>query len=205
MSPAHNRALRCRRAQGPRHSLTRRGPGEAHSRCRVRPRRPATACDHLSNWWCASSVSSRGRKASFSSISHVALAVPSESAAMMPVTRHMEGDMRQLLAIIFGMALAAVSLGAVLAADTVELVSLWNPTGALPDGCSPALTGRGGPVKWVIVDTELDGPRGVAEVSADPTDYRFPLCIADGVAFSALGNVDASVRFRPVAGKVDQA
>ena len=113
--------------------------------------------------------------------------------------------MQRLLAIIFGMALAAVSLGVVLAADTVELVSVWNPTGALPDGCTPALTGRGDPVKWVIVDTEPDGPRGVAEVSADPTDYRFPLCIADGVAFSALGNVDASVRFRAVAGKVDQA
>jgi len=124
---------------------------------------------------------------------------------MMPVTQHMEGDMQRLLAIIFGMALAAVSLGVVLAADTVELVSVWNPTGALPDGCTPALTGRGDPVKWVIVDTEPDGPRGVAEVSADPTDYRFPLCIADGVAFSALGNVDASVRFRAVAGKVDQA
>jgi hypothetical protein len=124
---------------------------------------------------------------------------------MMPVTRHMEGDMQRLLAIIFGMVLTAVSLGVVLAADTVELVSVWNPTGALPDGCTPALTGRGGPVKWVIVDTEPDGPRGVAEVSADPTDYRFPLCIADGVAFSSLGNVDASVRFRAVAGKVDQA
>jgi hypothetical protein len=116
-----------------------------------------------------------------------------------------EADMQRLVAIIFGMALAAVSLGVVLAADTVELVSVWNPTGALPDGCTPALTGRGGAVKWVIIDSEPDGPRGVAEVSADPTDDRFPLCIADGVAFSSLANVDASVRLRPVTGKADQA
>src|SRR5260221_3408617 len=121
--------------------------------------------------------------------------------------------MRRLLAFIFAMALAAVSLGVVLtasvgvvrAADTVELVSVWNPVGALPDGCSSALTGGGGLPKWVNIDASSDGTRGVSEVSADPTDYRFPLCIVDGPAFAALGNVDASVRFRAVAGKVDQA
>ena len=113
--------------------------------------------------------------------------------------------MQRVLAFIFAMALAAVSLGVVLAAGTVELVSEWNPPGALPDGCSPALTGGGPPTKWVNIDANPDGTRGVSEVSADPTDYRFPLCIVDGQAFAALGNVDASVRFRAVAGKVDQA
>ena len=113
--------------------------------------------------------------------------------------------MQRLLPIIFGMALAAVSLGVVLAAETVELVSVWNPSGAPPDGCSPALTGGGRPPNWVNIDDNLDGTRGVAERSADPTDYRFPLCIVDGPAFAALGNLDASVRFRAVAGKVDQA
>ena len=113
--------------------------------------------------------------------------------------------MQRLLAIIFGAALAALTLGVALAGETVELVSVWNPTGALPDGCTPALTGGGGPVKWVIIDSEPDGARGVAEKSADPTDYRFPLCIVDGRAFASLANVDVSVRFRPVAGKVDQA
>ena len=42
-------------------------------------------------------------------------------------------------------------------------------------------------------------------MSRDATDYRFPLCIVEGQAFSALGNVDVSVRLRPVMGKVDQA
>ena len=54
-----------------------------------------------------------------------------------------EKDMRRLLAIFLGMGLAALSLGVVLAAETVELVSVWNPSGAPPDGCSPALTGGG--------------------------------------------------------------
>jgi hypothetical protein len=79
-----------------------------------------------------------------------------------------------------------------------------TPTGATPDGCSPALTGRGGPTKWTIIETESEA-RGVAETSADPTDYRFPLCIVDGRAFEQLANVNVSVRFRAVTGKVDQA
>ena len=45
----------------------------------------------------------------------------------------------------------------------------------------------------------------VIEESRDTTDYRFPLCIVEGKAFGTLGNVDVSVRLRPVMGKVDQA
>lgn len=121
--------------------------------------------------------------------------------------------MQRLLVFIFAMALAAVLFGVVLtvsfsvvlAAEAVELVSEWNPSGALPDGCSPALTGGGPPPKWVNIDANSDGTRGVAEMSADPTDSRFPLCIVDGRAFAALDNLDVSVRFRPVAGTVDRA
>lgn len=115
--------------------------------------------------------------------------------------------MLKLTTIVFAMILSALSLGVVLAADTVELVSVWNPVGAEPDGCAPALTGGGGPTKWRNVETDADGQPGlgVSEQSRDATDYRFPLCIVGGRAFSALGNVDVSVRLRPVMGKVDQA
>jgi hypothetical protein len=116
-----------------------------------------------------------------------------------------EKDMRRLLAIFLGMGLAALSLGVVLAAETVELVSVWNPSGAPPDGCSPALTGGGPAPKWVNLDADPDGNRGIVERSGDTTDYRFPLCIVDGPTFANLGDVDVSVRLRPVAGKVDQA
>ena len=115
--------------------------------------------------------------------------------------------MLKLTAIVLAMILSALSLGVVLAADTVELVSVWNPIGAEPDGCVPALTGGGGPPKWRNVETAADDRLGlgVSEMSRDATDYRFPLCIVEGRAFSALGDVDVSVRLRPVMGKVDQA
>jgi hypothetical protein len=69
------------------------------------------------------------------------------------------------------------------------------------------LTGGGGPPRWRNVETDADNQLGlgVVEESCDATDYRFPLCIVEGQAFSALGNVDVSVRVRPVMGKVDQA
>jgi hypothetical protein len=115
--------------------------------------------------------------------------------------------MLKLTTIVFALVLSTLSLGVVLAADTVELVSVWNPVGAEPDGCAPALTGGGGPTKWRNVQTDADDHLGlgIAEESRDATDYRFPLCIVEGPAFAALGNVDVSVRLRPVMGKVDQA
>ena len=113
--------------------------------------------------------------------------------------------MQRLLAIIFGAALAALTLGVAIAGETVELVSVWNPDGRPARRMHARADRGGGPVKWAIIDSEPDGARGVAETSADPTDYRFPLCIVDGRAFASLANVDVSVRFRPVAGKVDQA
>src|SRR5262245_44853368 len=115
--------------------------------------------------------------------------------------------MMRRITIVLATILSAFSMGIVMAADTVELVSVWNPVGATPDGCTPALTGGGGPTKWTNVETDADGQLalGVAEISRDTTDYRFPLCIVEGVRFQSLGDVDVSVRMRPLMGKVDQA
>jgi hypothetical protein len=113
--------------------------------------------------------------------------------------------MQRILTIILGVALAAAALGTAGAAEPVELASVWNPEGQTPDGCTPGLTGRGGPTKWVIVETDGEGGRAVAERSAETTDYRFPLCVVDGRAYSDLADVYVTVRFKPVAGKVDQA
>jgi 3-keto-disaccharide hydrolase len=76
--------------------------------------------------------------------------------------------------------------------------------GKTPAGFSTALTGGGGPVSWVIQDdpTAPSGRKVLAQTSADKTDYRFPLCIYD--SFTAK-DVEVSVRFKAVAGKVDQA
>jgi hypothetical protein len=76
--------------------------------------------------------------------------------------------------------------------------------GTPPPGFSTALTGGGGPVAWVVQPDPLQAGAGnvLVQTSADSTNYRFPLCIADG--FSAR-DVELSVRFAAMAGKLDRA
>lgn len=75
--------------------------------------------------------------------------------------------------------------------------------GALPAGFTAALTGGGGPVAWQVrEDASVAGGRVLAQTSADPTDARFPLCIYDRVS---ARDIDVSVRFKPVSGRVDRA
>lgn len=76
--------------------------------------------------------------------------------------------------------------------------------GKLLAGFSIALTGGGGPVAWVIQEDPTAPSRGkvLAQTSTDETSTRFPLCIYDG--FTAR-DVEVSVKFKPVSGKVDQA
>ena len=77
------------------------------------------------------------------------------------------------------------------------------PTGAVPLGFTEALTGQGGPVRWqVLEDASAPGGKVIAETSQDTADYRFPLCIYDGFTGQ---DVETSVRFKAVEGKVDQA
>jgi len=85
---------------------------------------------------------------------------------------------------------------------TIDLTSM--PSGSNPHGFTGALTGRGAAVRWQVLD-DASAPLGgkvIAETSADSTDYRFPICIYDGVTAK---NVNVSVRFKPIAGSVDQA
>jgi len=56
---------------------------------------------------------------------------------------------------------------------------------------------------WTKADsTAPSAPNVFAQTSADKTSYRFPLAIADEGSFRDL---DLSVRFKPISGKVDQA
>lgn len=77
-------------------------------------------------------------------------------------------------------------------------------TGKTPAGFSTALTGGGGPVSWVIQEdpTAPSGKKVLVQTSADETSSHFPLCVYDN--FMAK-DVEVSVKFKPVAGKVDQA
>jgi hypothetical protein len=64
-------------------------------------------------------------------------------------------------------------------------------------------TGEGDPAEWTVVsDVSAEGGRAIAQVSKDKTGYRFPLAIYK--PFSGR-DVEVSVRFKPVAGTVDQA
>ena len=64
-------------------------------------------------------------------------------------------------------------------------------------------TGEGGAAEWSLVaDASAAGGRAIAQVSKDKTNYRFPLAIYK--PFSGK-DLEVLVRFKPVAGTVDQA
>jgi 3-keto-disaccharide hydrolase len=76
--------------------------------------------------------------------------------------------------------------------------------GGAPAKFHGARTGQGAEGKWVVMadPTAPSKPNVVAQTSADTTDYRFPLLIADEGSFKDL---DLSVKFKAVAGRVDRA
>ncbi len=76
--------------------------------------------------------------------------------------------------------------------------------GQPPAGFSFGRTGSGRPGRWVVLD-EPDAPSAsnvLAQEDSDPTDYRFPIAVADA---PTLADVSVSVRCKPVTGRVDQA
>jgi hypothetical protein len=96
----------------------------------------------------------------------------------------------------------AASVG--LAQQGTTMISLEKMTvGSPPAGFDFARTGQGGPGQWAVVsDASATGGRAIEQTSTERTDYRFPLAIYTAVSAK---NADVSVRFKSVAGKVDQA
>ena len=88
------------------------------------------------------------------------------------------------------------------AAETINFDSAT--LGSLPPGWSIAMTHQGGAPKWEVVrnDTAPSKPNVLAQLSDDATGGRFPLAIYDRVS---LKDVEISVKFLPVSGRVDQA
>jgi hypothetical protein len=75
--------------------------------------------------------------------------------------------------------------------------------GTPPDGFEFARTGQGGDAQWAVVaDPTAAAGLAIEQTSTDRTDYRFPLAIHEAV--SAV-NLEAVVRFKAVAGTIDQA
>ncbi|MCW3477849.1 hypothetical protein [Limobrevibacterium gyesilva] len=78
------------------------------------------------------------------------------------------------------------------------------PVGPLPpDFLGSWRTGQGPPGDWrVVEDRTASHGKAIAQISADPTDYRFPLAVYQPLAAQ---DVEASVRFKAVEGRVDRA
>jgi hypothetical protein len=85
---------------------------------------------------------------------------------------------------------------------TIDFSSM--PTDSKPPGFTEALTGQGKAVRWLVLDdpSAPTGGKVIAETSGDSVDYRFPICVYDGLTAK---DVEVSVQFKPVAGSVDQA
>lgn len=109
---------------------------------------------------------------------------------------------RSILAMT-SLALAATATRARAEGPTVRFDFEDVPVGQLPPGVTTGLTGGGEPVKWHVIEdkTAPVGPKALAQISADRTDYRFPLAIFDQTAKDAM----VTVRFKAVSGEVDRA
>ena len=76
--------------------------------------------------------------------------------------------------------------------------------GGPPAGFSAALTGQGRAGSWQVqlIADAAEGRQVVVQTDADATNYRFPVLALDGVLAT---DVDVSVRFDAVSGRMDQA
>ena len=93
----------------------------------------------------------------------------------------------------------------VAAASRGELVNFDNARqGSLPPGWTAAMTHKGGQPRWEVVQdrTAPSSPNVFAQLSHDATAGRFPLAVYERASFA---NGSISVKFKNVAGAVDQA
>jgi hypothetical protein len=102
---------------------------------------------------------------------------------------------------------AVVALMLTLAAAVparAEMITFTDTkTGAAPANFAFARTGSGGPGQWTVVeDSTAESGRALEQTSNEKTDYRFPLAIYQPLSAK---DVEVSIRFKPVAGAVDQS
>lgn len=87
------------------------------------------------------------------------------------------------------------------AAQTISFSA--EPIESLPSTFQAALTGQGMKGVWGVVNDEsAPGGKALEQRTPDPTDYRFPLAIYQP---TVLRNLQVSVRFKSMYGKVDRA
>jgi hypothetical protein len=140
-------------------------------------------------------------------------AIPSKLCATLALSRglRMNGHrLSQFPSNKFGFAAAfatyalacAASVG--LAQQGTTMIALEKmDIGSPPAGFEFARTGQGSVSQWAVVsDPTATGGKAIEQTSSDRTDYRFPLAIYTPVAAK---NADVTLRFKSVAGNIDQA
>ena len=106
------------------------------------------------------------------------------------------------IAIVAGVILCSGEDGFSQSAATVIAIAKME-VGKPPAGFNAARTGQGGPSEWTVVsDPTSSTGRVIEQSSTDRTDYRFPLAILEQFVAKDL---EISLRFKPVGGRVDQA
>lgn len=107
-----------------------------------------------------------------------------------------------LAAAIFAGSLLFASDGFAQSAATIIAIGKMR-LGDAPSDFDFARTGQGGPSQWMVVrDPGAFDDHVIEQQSTDRADYRFPLAIFNPIIAK---NVDVSVRFKPIAGRIDQA
>lgn len=97
--------------------------------------------------------------------------------------------------------LAALSMSVAPYAQVRKVDFEQDAVGHPPKGFVFGLTGKvGAPGRWVI--QQEAGGRYLAQLDADRTNARFPVAVLSDIS---AADVDLSVRFKPVSGRVDQA
>ncbi len=116
--------------------------------------------------------------------------------------------MPQIIRVLWIITVIAVLSGGISVGAEQALPTTWDfeqdPVGGPPAGFSFWRTGEGRPGRWVIVSDQSapGGTHVLAQTDADPTDYRFPVAVANAPMAKDL---QLSVRCKLVAGQGDQA
>ena len=103
--------------------------------------------------------------------------------------------------IMLFMTLAALGATVVVQGATRKVDFSDDAAGQPPKGFEFGYTAKAGaPGKWIV---EAEGTnKYLAQVDADNTRARFPVAVVSDIS---AADIDLSVRFRPIAGRVDQA
>lgn len=103
--------------------------------------------------------------------------------------------------IMLSMALAALGATIVVQGASRKIDFSDDAVGQAPKGFEFGYTAKAGaPGKWIV---QAEGAnKYLAQVDADDTRARFPVAVVSDLS---AAEVDLSVRFRPISGRVDQA